>query len=141
MARMFNTDAMTLTRRHTSGLRIGIQPLLVLSLLFQFSTLGYVQANCSTSPPGINVCSGASVADVALQNPCCCPQITPCYLLTMVASTAIGETTLTKWDASERLLQARTSEFRAHRRAFPNPRLEPNVQRPPLHILYSAFLI
>lgn len=137
-------SAMTSMRRHIdAGFRLGAHLLLILSLVLQLSTVGNAQANCSTSPSGLNVCPGGSesVADVTLQNPCCCPQITPCYVLTTVASTAIAETTLTKWDAPLPLVQARTGEVRADRWAFPNLHLEPNIQRPPLHILNSAFLI
>ena len=128
---------------YTKILRLGTYLFFILSLSLQ-ANLGYAATGCSMSDSGAVVChSGSSSAtDVHLQNPCCCPEITQCLGMEVVATGDVAQATASKWDAGvPGDAHSRCIKARRQPGVFRYLHAEPEIVKPPLHILNRTLLI
>ena len=120
----------------------GLCALFTLSLALQ-GNIGHAVSACWTSESA-EACHGGSAptADVRLQNPCCCPELTQCYGLEVAATGDAARVTVPRLEAAAAAVKLpRLHPVRPERQAAPLMRLAHAVDKPPLHILNLTLLI
>ncbi len=126
---------------YTKTLRLGTYLFFILSLSLQ-ANLGYAASGCSMSDSAVVCHSGSSSAtDVRLQNPCCCPEISQCLGMEVVATGDVAEATASKGDPDVPYAHSQCIEVRWQPDAYRYLHSEPDIVKPPLHILNRTLLI